>query len=175
MHDILGNSKNHHAAKHHDRPVHVDRCGVVDSREEDKDDGEAQPRQGEDIDRQAQLAEREAGPGDATRLESNADESGDGQDVGAEESGDADGRDGVEGSRGADVDQTQQNGYDCGHQHGDDWDVGALVDVGQGARERECVVASEGKGLAGGSGEDTDGTADFHDDDDGCDAVGGGL
>lgn len=123
----------------------MDGRGIIGSREEGEDDSEAEPRHGENIDRQVQLAELEARSGDAGWRGSSSNKGGDGQDVCGEESRDHDGGDGVEGCCRADVDQTQQDGDDCGDQHGDDEDLGPLVGIADTSENVSALSETKAK------------------------------
>jgi hypothetical protein len=112
-------AKDHRAAPQQTRPVHGAEGDGDCCWKEGEDHDEHGPQDSEGVGRDAEAAETEravgdgGGPGDAV-VEQQADR----QHVGAEEAGDNERSHGVEGCRGADVDQAEEEGDEGGEGEG---------------------------------------------------------
>ena len=71
-------------------------------------------------------------------------------DVGAHERSGGEGKHGVEGDGGADVDEGDDHCEEAGEDDAVDGDVPSGVHLGEPVAERKAIVTGEGKGLAGG-------------------------
>jgi hypothetical protein len=107
---IVHQAKNHHASKHHTRPVHRDERDGYSWWEERKQRADDQETGCDNVAGKAELAESPWPHADVFALDTLADHKEDGEEVGEEEPSDGERDDSVEGGRGANIDQADDGG-----------------------------------------------------------------
>lgn len=175
--EIPERAEQHREPPHQTRPIHAlgrDFRLPWPEREEKPNDRIHKPH---DI---GQRAPPPHAPGPEARgflEEALAEHEGDGDHVGSEHAGDAEGDDGVEGGAGTDVDESEEEAD--GHRDADrvQGQRAARFDFGEPVGTRQAVVAGEGPGHAGGGGDEADGgEIDEGEDDAGhCGGAAGGV
>jgi len=157
FHKVRNDSRNHDADEDDDTPVErrgVHGRAVGPQRPEEGKDGVADP---EDVHRHPPAAEAPACRGQELWLEKAAvEDTADRDGVGGHERGDLEGDDGVEGDRGADVDEREEAGEGAGKRDGVCGDVHGRVHLADPPGKGQTVVTGKGEGLAGGGGVEGD-------------------
>jgi hypothetical protein len=109
--DVKSQAEDHGGAPQQTRPVHRGERDGDGGREEGENHDDDGPEEGEGVSGDAEAAEAEGAVVDDRGFEDPVvEQQADRQDVGAEEAGDEERGDGVEGGRGADVDQAEEEG-----------------------------------------------------------------
>ena len=107
---VVDQSENDDAPEHDARPVHRDERDGHGGREEGKEGRDDEEAGRDDVDGEAELAHGPGAHADVLALDALADHQEDGEEIGQEKAGNGEGDDGVEGRRGADVDQADDGG-----------------------------------------------------------------